>query len=339
MEVKRLAAGAANYTGILDAYAFVRRKLTKSQVAILMYHRVSPAVDWKYLKPSSPDDFRKQIKYIAENFKILRLDQLVAMIRSKLSLPERAAVITIDDGYKDIYEYAYPVLQEFNMPATIFLATGHLDNEQLFWWDQVAYILNQTTRRQLDLEELGNYRLEDEDSRLRAIASIKKKLLRLPDDRRILLIDKLSRICQVKIPRHLGREVLLSWEDVREMSRGGVDFGAHTVNHTILTRVPIERARDEIVESKTTLEKRLNKRVTAFSYPNGDFDASIAELVARNGFTCAVSTGARRLISLADDVYALDRINIADDSYDKFKTLLSGLGVDTRRVWYAFKSK
>ena len=338
MEVRPLVASAANYTRMLDAYAFVRRKLTKCQVAILVYHRVSPAEDGRYLQPVGPDSFRKQIKYIAEHFEILRLDQLVALIRSARSLPERAAVITLDDGYKDNYQYAYPLLQQYEIPVTMFVATGHLDNGELFWWDRVEHILKQTTKRQLDLEPLGNYRLEPENRRFHAIFSINEKLKRIPDDRKNLLVDKLSRICEVKTQRSLGREVLLSWEDVREMDRGGVAFGAHSVNHPILTNMPLERARDEIVESKRVLEKRLGKVVMSFSYPNGDFDASIADLVTRNGFTCAVSVGAGRLISLADDVYGLNRI-CPDENYGKFKAMLSGLGGDAKGAWHALRGK
>ncbi len=146
MKVKQLVASAANYTGTLAAYAFLRRKITNSQVAILLYHRISPAED-TYHRPLDPVSFREQIKYIADNFKILGLEQLAGMIRSGRSLPEKAAVITIDDGYRDSYDYAYPILQEYEVPATVFVVTGNLDNRELFWWDRVEYILKHTTKR------------------------------------------------------------------------------------------------------------------------------------------------------------------------------------------------
>jgi len=335
MEVRRLVASAANYTGVLGAYAFVRRKLTKSQVTILAYHRVCPAEDRKYLQPLTLDSFRKQIKYISEHFEILRLDQLVDLIRSARSLPERAAVVTLDDGYKDNYQYAYPMLQQYHIPATMFVATGHLDSGELFWWDKVEHIIKQTSKEQLDLDQLGRYRLEREDGRFRAVVSINERLKRMPDDRKNLLIDKLSKLCEVKIRHHLGKEVLLSWEEVREMDRDGVLFGAHSVNHSILTSMPLKRARDEIAVSKKDLEKRLGKKVTSFSYPNGNFNDSIVDLVARNGFTCAVSVGAGKLISLTDDVYALNRI-CPDESHDKFMAMLSGLAGDVKRAVGAY---
>jgi peptidoglycan/xylan/chitin deacetylase (PgdA/CDA1 family) len=340
MGVKELVASVANYTGVLDAYALARRKLTKSQVAILGYHRVCPATDRESHEAAeivSPGSFREQIKYLSKHFEILSLDQLTAIVRSASPLPERAAVITLDDGYKNNYEYAYPLLQEYDIPATIFVVTGNLDNEELFWWDRVAYILKHTTKRQLDLGQLGNYRLESEGSRFHAIASIIEKLKRISDDKKNLLVDKLSRICEVKIQHHLGRGVLLSWEDVREMSRGGIAFGAHSVNHPILTNMPLERARDEIAESKRILERRLGKSVTHFSYPNGDYNTAIAELVASSGFTCAVSMGVGRLISPADDVYGLDRI-FPDEDFARFKGMLSGLAGDKKRAWYGFRS-
>jgi peptidoglycan/xylan/chitin deacetylase (PgdA/CDA1 family) len=337
MKVKHLVASAARYTGTLDAYAFLRRKITKSQVVILLYHRVSPAEDM-YLPPLDPVSFREQIKYVADNFEILGLDQLAAMIRSGRSLPEKAAVITIDDGYRDSYEYAYPILQEYEAPATVFVVTGNLDNGELFWWDRVDYILKHTTKGKLNLEGLGNYRLEAADNRFSAIDNVNGKLKRIPDDQKNLIITKLSSVCDVKIPRQVAEEVLLSWENVREMSKGGIVFGAHSVNHPILTNMPVDLARDEIVVSKRNLEKRLGKRVTSFSYPDGDLNVRIAKLVARNGFTCAVSVGPSKLVNVSDDVYRLSRICPGED-YGKFKALISGLTEDAARAWNAFTGK
>ena len=135
MGVTGLLSAISDRSGCLDAYAFLRRKLTRSQVAILVYHRVCIKEDaWSY-KSISPQTFEKQIEYFSRSFEILSLDELGQYIHQGKQLPEKAVVITLDDGYKDNYLYAYPILQKHHIPATIFLCTGHVGNGDLLWWD------------------------------------------------------------------------------------------------------------------------------------------------------------------------------------------------------------
>ena len=117
MDVKGLLAAVANHSRFLDAYGFVRRKLTKSQVAILIYHRVSPKQDTWSLEPLSPQSFEMQMKYFCQNYEIISLDGLVECIKQGKPLPEKAVVITFDDGYKDNYCYARPILKKYHVPA------------------------------------------------------------------------------------------------------------------------------------------------------------------------------------------------------------------------------
>jgi peptidoglycan/xylan/chitin deacetylase (PgdA/CDA1 family) len=82
----------------------------------------------------------------------------------------------------------------------------------------------------------------------------------------------------VDIPPNIGKELVLSWEEAKEMSRNGISFGAHTVSHPILTKLPLDRARKERLDSKRRIEQELDREVTTFCYPNGwpgDYDNGI----------------------------------------------------------------
>jgi len=138
LEIKALAAAIANHIAFLDAYGFIRRKFTKSQVTILMYHRVSPVKDSWSLEPLSPQEFERQITYFCRNYEIIPLEGLASCIRQRDTLPERAVIITLDDGYKDNYLYAYPVLKKYHIPAAIFLTTGNISTDKIFWWDKAV---------------------------------------------------------------------------------------------------------------------------------------------------------------------------------------------------------
>ncbi|HQE50420.1 MAG TPA: polysaccharide deacetylase family protein [Fervidobacterium sp.] len=330
MEIKSLAAQIANYSGFLDGYSFLRRNLTGSQIVILMYHRVSPQNDNWSLKPLSPQSFEGQIKYFCHNFEVIPLEQLVQRILQEKPLPKKAVIITFDDGYKDNYLYAFPILKKYHIPATFFLTTGHIGTGNLFWWDKVSYAIWHTTIGRLDLEELGSHSLLSDLDRSHANFMITETFKKLPNDKKKSLIKRILNDLDVNIPPELGREIILSWDEVREMSDDNILFGAHTVNHPVLTNLSLEQAKYEILQSKRDIEKELGKEVTSFSYPNGDFNAEIIELVKESGFTHAVSVFPK-LIDSKDNTFTLGRIGAGED-FNKFKVAFCGLLGDTRGV-------
>jgi len=331
MEMKALAASCANHSGFLDAYEFLRRKLTESQIAILMYHRVAPKNDNWSLEPLDPQSFRKQIEYLCQRYEILPLDKLVQYIRVGKSFPEKAIVITFDDGYKDNFHYAYPILMKYHVPATIFLTTGHIDTDKLFWWDKVSYILQHTCVEKIILDELGSHSLRSESDRLRVRSIVIERMKELPQERKEQLINKLISISGVEFPSGLGESLILSWNEIRKMDDNGISFGAHTVNHPCLVNLHLEQAKWEIIQSKKEIEKELGKEVSAFSYPNGDLSLELVEFIKESGFSCAVSILPGKLIRYRDNPYKLSRIGGCDD-FDKFKVVSSGLWGDLQNI-------
>jgi len=327
--MKRFAINAVNTLRVLDAYASFRRTLM-SQVAVLLFHRVCPKEDYAYLEPSlclTPEVFETHIRDLSsQRYKFLSLNDLVRLIRSANPMPKRAAVVTFDDGYKDNYEYAYPILRRYGIPATVFLATGHINAQNLFWWDRVGYVVHHTKVSRIDLDLFGKYPLRSELDRSRTRDLLIDRLKRIPSDVKEQVIDGLADICQVRIPLDLSKRLMLSWREIEEMDNRGICFGAHSVSHTILTNTTISKAENEIIQSKEDIEDRLAKEVTAFSYPNGDFNDEIVSIVRGNGFECAVAI-LGRLVSSGDDLYRLSRIPVSTEN-SSFKLRLSGLWGD-----------
>lgn len=283
----------ADRLGFLDIYGFLRGRLSKQQATILLYHNLEETrYPWRGSR-LIPQHFEDQIKYLNQQYRIISLNELVEYTREQRTLPPKVAVITLDDGYKDNYTYAYPILKKYNAPATIFLATGYLDSGGLFWWDRFRYALWNTTLEMIEIANLGKLSLKSSAERLRAMSRLQEMLKQLPDGEREHLIDTIVSLSGVNIPPDLGKELLLSWDEVREMSNNGIAFGAHTVTHPFLTELPVAEAKRQIVESKKTLEKELGKPVTAFAYPYGratDFNDEIKQIVRQTGFACAVTT-------------------------------------------------
>ena len=259
MEIKSIIARIANGIGFVDTYAFLRRTITKSQVAILMGHRVSPRSDNWSSSSISPETFEKQIRYFVHNYNVISLEKLVEYIKQVKTLPPKSVVITFDDGYKDNYQYAYPILRKYNLPATIFTA-GLIGTGEMFWWDKVKYIFYYTNIKQLDLEGFGNYSIQAEPDKKQASSSIIEKMKLISEKEKKTLIEKLIVRCKVNIPADIGKKMILSWDEIKEMNRNGIFFGPHSVNHPILTKIPLDEAKQEIVYARKVIEEKLDKK-------------------------------------------------------------------------------
>jgi peptidoglycan/xylan/chitin deacetylase (PgdA/CDA1 family) len=328
--IKRSAAEITQRIGLPDVYALAKSNVMKSQAAIMLYHRISDKKDKWSLETMRPVAFEAHMRYFCKNYEMLSLGSLLKCAQEGEPLPKGALAITIDDGYKDNYVCAYPILRKYSVPATIFLATAHIGTGTLFWWDKVRYVIWHTEVPRFDLDELGAHYLESPTHRSQVASVIVRSLQNLPEERKNLLIDRLIDVCRVEIPHDLGSQLTLSWEDVTEMSENGVDFGAHSVSHPVLTNISREQVRYEIRQSKQDIEKRIGKRIDFFSYPNGYFDAEVARMVEETGFKGAV-TCAASWIGRKTNPFMLGRIEATED-FAELRLKLCGVWGDVRSI-------
>ena len=323
----------ASHLGFLDTYSLLRG-YCRSQITILMFHRVGPAKNAWLLPPTNTSDFEDQMKYLSKTHEILSLNELATCLRGGKPLAKKVAVVTFDDGYRDNYRYAFPILKKYKIPATIFLVTGHIDTGNLFWFEKIEYIIKNTKIKRLELDGFGDFSLNPIKNRLQSIFMIVEKLKKIEDGEKNHLIKKIINISKVDIPHDLGRDVILSWDEVKEMNEWGIDFGAHTVSQPILTRIALEEAKFEILQSKKDNEKRLGQSVKTFSYPNGnyeDFNTKIIDLVKESGFTCAVTT-IPTIQASRMNLYKLGRL-FPCWSLLSFKFIVSGLRSDASKIF------
>jgi peptidoglycan/xylan/chitin deacetylase (PgdA/CDA1 family) len=193
------------------------------------------------------------------------------MLADGIEPPPNTVVVTVDDGYRDFYRIAYPLLRKHGIPATFFVVTGFVDRKCWLWVDRVTYCMGDTAAAQALKEELKQADLETREARL----------------------AQLEESTGARVPAEIPpRYEPCSWDDLREMARGGVELGAHTVTHPILSRIADPaRLAFEVVESKKRLEEELQQPVLHFAYPNGywrDFGQDAVRLV-RAHFATAVS--------------------------------------------------
>ena len=246
--------------GILHTSSVYRWR-HRGKVLVLMYHRVlttdevscHPVQAGMYVLDTV---FAQQMSFVKSNFTVLSLQELLDQWhRGAWNEQARYCVITFDDGWLDNYRHAYPVLKRLRMPATIFLPTDYVGSNEWFWPDQLASLCKAAAGRTegtispkrieavlsgflggslpFSAESMANHeQLADQ---------IIERCKHLPIDRIRELVRALALELKVTLPH--GR-VIVNWDEVREMSQGGVSFGSHSCTHRIMTTITPDEVSD-----------------------------------------------------------------------------------------------
>jgi|GEM_PF-674856 glycosyltransferase involved in cell wall biosynthesis/peptidoglycan/xylan/chitin deacetylase (PgdA/CDA1 family) len=296
---------------------------------IVMYHRFASGNGMQA-------SLARQCAYIRRNFHVISFAEIAGSFREGTPLPRNALIVTVDDGYKDFGSNAFPVFQKFQIPVTVFLVSGFLDKKIWLWWDQITFAIEHTRKKRVEIPLLLqqssiNIRLETEEQRRQAILAIIAALKDMPDEDRIRIMNDIPSLFEVNMPETAPEPFApLEWSDVRYMADRGVDFGVHTVTHPILSRLSNEvEIHSEISGSKRRIEEELNRPMTHFCYPNGNFediDDRVTGVLSQCGFETAVTTE-RGVNFRGVNPFLLRRTGVEPGmSNFNFSAILAGLG-------------
>jgi peptidoglycan/xylan/chitin deacetylase (PgdA/CDA1 family) len=262
----------------------------QGRLCVLNYHRILEATD--PLLESEPDvaAFRWQMQMLAECFNVLPLSEAIELLGTP-RMPPRAVCITFDDGYRSVHDLALPILKEFKLPATVFVTSGYVGGGNM-WNDRIIEAVQKVPAGQLDLSELGlgAYSLASLGDRQKTVSKLTEASKYLPPQARLDLIKRL----EILVGEDLDHDLMLTPEMVVNLDRAGVEIGAHTISHPILTSLTDDSSRLEIAGGKKELEAIIGKPVSLFAYPNGkvdkDFDQRHARMAQEAGFSAAFTT-------------------------------------------------
>lgn len=313
------------------------RRLHRGKAVILAYHRVLRAEDLEasYIQPGMyvlDEVFETHMRFLRDLFEIVPLAELLSRWRSgDWDRRARYCAITFDDGWRDNYLYAYPILRRYGIPATIFLPTTFIGTRARFWWDELADVV-------------GCWLTRPEEDGLAQLSGRYPWLARLgeqaAEERLDWVVEQFKNVPEREIGEWLeasrlalGRKapaqrVVVSWQEVEEMSASGISFGSHSCTHRILTRLSREELRQELRDSLDSLGRRPIRSVPVLSYPNGDYSRDVVEEAQRAGYEAAVSGRSGLERSVPDDLWALKRIGVHNDissTPDLFALRVSGL--------------
>jgi peptidoglycan/xylan/chitin deacetylase (PgdA/CDA1 family) len=308
--------------GILARIPLVRGMasiIMRSKPRILFYHRFSESPD---PEPTVVDaaTFDWQVRHIQRNYHVITLGEYVRNVRKKAQISRPTVILTVDDGYRDFYEIAYPILRQHGVPATFFVTVNFIEKKIWLWPDILRFALENTR------EKIISFRFEsisfevptgDPESIRREWESLSDFCIRLDDDKKWDLISKLLAAAKVDLPRETDAKYApVTWEQIREMKEQGIEIGSHTLNHPILSKVREKRRLiEEIGGSRLEIEEKIGDRVATFCYPNGtpeDIDERVVTVVKEAGYIGAVvTTGV-----LSHDLFRIPRIGVRSDRTD-----------------------
>lgn len=257
---------------------------------VLAYHRINDLPDAGFpfndeIISATADAFRAQLKWLARYFQVINHHDLLSYQQGELHFNKPPCLITFDDGYADNQTVALPILQEMGMTATVFVTTGAIDQQELFWFDKVAYWINHIRPQMLRLDA-GRFVMEvSTDNRKRVRQAIGRYLASVSEPHRLLFLQELEAVSGLSIPTEVAELAKpLSWEQARSLSAGGIELGVHTVAHGFLDRMTPAEIESELLTAKQRLQAETGQTSISLSYPTGHYNAEVVAIAQRLGF-------------------------------------------------------
>ncbi len=314
------------------------RGLQQPRAIILMYHRVGDldADPW-YLRVS-PEHFDMQMRILRTRARPIHLHELpVALDQGRLA--DRSVVVSFDDGYANNLYQAKPILERYEIPATVFVTTGYLGARKEYWWDELEQALLRPGRlpSRLTLRDgewtwdLGGAEVYSEEEyhhdcrhtrepsrRTQFYYAVWEKLRSVPHQHRTQLLTEIQSWAATE-PSLRESHRSLTPQEVCTLADGGlVSIGAHTVTHALLTELPLEQQRHEIRESRSYLRELLKQEITTFSYPFGRYTDETAAIVRNEGYVAACSV-THSPVTIGMDCFQLPRFSVLDWNGEQFE--------------------
>ncbi|MDD5427108.1 MAG: polysaccharide deacetylase family protein [candidate division Zixibacteria bacterium] len=325
---KHILIAALYYSGLLALYLFLFKPSVRKTPLILMFHQVfkNPEKENILIQDGlhvSQDTFDKQLSYLKKKYNVISLSQLVELLEKHQSLPKKTAVITFDDGWRDNYQYAYPVLKKHNLPAIIFITTDFIESQKIFWFLEAA-LLHQKGRlsegqfykifedlptTKENLPETSSFNRKNIKFLYHNTESFLEFLKQFDSSMISSILDRMSELSGFRLLDRLTERWMLNWDEIKAMT-DLVEIGSHGCSHRIMTRLRPEEIMKELTASKKIIEEKTGQPVSLFAYPNGDYSAEIEKMVCQAGYRAAIATSQGPSSPDGYELFAIKRLGV-----------------------------
>lgn len=278
---KEMLARFASHTGVTRVLEALPGR---ASLLILNYHRVGDPRLTPYdpgTYSCSAEEFDWQIDWLKRRFPIVNLHDALDIVHGRTKPAKTSILLTFDDGYRDNYDEAFPVLRRHGVSATFFLPTMFVGSNTLPWWDEIAFMVKAAKGTSLKLayphDEEFDLVLTD---RLTTVFEVLRFFMRAPAVDTERFLHELEAATGVARPGEDAERCFMTWDEAREMQAAGMCFGSHTHTHEILGRLPYERQVEELRISRQILEKELGREIDTLAYPRGRMSSFSEETFA-----------------------------------------------------------
>ncbi len=330
-EIVAYMSNATGVTRILEADHLGPRLL------VLNYHRVGESTRTLFdsgIYSCTADEFDWQVAWLKKRFVFPTLEEAADIIHGRTVPKKNSVLITFDDGYRDNYQIAFPILKKHGVPGTFFLPTAFVGTGNLPWWDQIAYLIKISSKQRISLTYPDKMEFDiTRRFRAQSIRSILTafKTPRTTDPERF--IRELGEACGTQTVTEAPEPCFMSWDEAREMTRGGMSFGSHTHSHEIISKLPYSRQLEELTQSKAILERELQTPIQTLAYPVGaadSFSKDSMKAAAEAGYHTAFSFYSGVNIPGKIKPFDVLRVGVSQDSRATFRFRMACLAATGR---------
>lgn len=267
----------------------------------------------------SQKDFERQAAALAKRYQVVALAEIVDAVRDGRSIPG-ACAITFDDGYLGAYEYAVPVLKKLGLPATFFVCTGYVGDDDAPGpdrFDRLEAVIKLTNSMSLDLSDFGFgiCSLECDACKLDFIRKYKRRTKTMSNAECQAIDDAIrgqAKVAEEDVAAYLRQEAyrMMDWARIEDLLADGFTVGSHSRTHGSLGE-SADALDEEVRGSFLDLAQRIGGASVPFAYPHGKpehMSAAAIAAVEAAGFSCGL-TMVRGANSPDTDVFQLRRMS------------------------------
>lgn len=306
-----------------------------SKLYIFMYHYIRDLQHSRYPRIKGLDIslFRQQVKEMINNFSVVTMEQVIDVLEGNSELPEKALLLTFDDGYIDNYMYAFPILEEFGIQGSFFIPGKTFTTHQLLNVNKIHYILAsantydllEDVKKEMDYYRgsMGfDYASTDELFNKYAVANrfdtkeiifIKRMLQTiLPERLRNIILSNLFEKYVDVSEEQLAFELYMSKDQIRTMKRHGMFIGIHGYDHYWLGNLEPEKMRQDISLALDALDEFIDKKRWVMNYPYGNYNEDVLEYIRNRGACIGLTTNVKIAEIGKDSALELPRLDCND---------------------------
>lgn len=297
-----------------------------------LFHRISDEKDALW-PPMQVELFRRIIAYLKKEYEVISLEAWLKDPSSFNYSRKGLATVLFDDGYKDNIEYAAPILQQLECPASFYIVTDCINRNIPTWTYIIDHALQNTCQEnlQLDLdyvpEKFKSIRLHGIHPSLK---ELKPWMKSLPNKKRKEVMDVITGTCKDVVTP----QPMMNWDDIRQLHSSGFVIGSHSHTHPMLGRLEDENEiEEELGISRQIITKELNEQPLVISYPIGSFDERVKRISEKSGYKWGLAVEQKFLDSTTMDGFAIPRVELYQEPWWKVRARTHGIYNRLKQLW------